>query len=88
MALIFSDYIFIACITCCILTTCYYLCKRIKQDQSWLQDLTSNNRVLPVQTIAEEVQSVTEEVQIIECNIVQSYPCVPPLPKNNGFASP
>ena len=75
MALNFSDYIFILCITCSILTTCYYLQKRIKLDQPRLRELTSNARVMPVQT-------VTEPIQIIDGTVAQAHPCVPALPEH------
>lgn len=71
MGLNFSDYVFLGCITCSILTTCYYLHKRIKQDQPRLRELISNARVMPVQT-------VTEEIQFVEASV----PCVPALPKH------
>lgn len=75
MASHFSDYVFIGCVTCSILTTCYYFHKRIKQDQPMLRELTSNARVMPVQT-------VTEEIEIIESTVTQAHPCVPALPEH------
>ena len=75
MASNFSDYVFILCITCSILTTCYYLQKKIKQDQPRLRELTSNARVMPVQT-------VTEQIQIIDGTVARVHPSVPALPEN------
>ena len=69
----FGDIMIILILSIVISFSCYLLIRRFQLDYNIIRNLTSNNRVLPIQNVEEKLQTIEGEILIDE-------PIVPQLP--------
>lgn len=69
--IVFGDFLIISILSIVVINSCYLLIRRFQLDYNIIRNLTTDNRVVPIQNVEGGIQTIEGKVLIDEPNVPQ-----------------
>ena len=69
--IVFGDFLIISILSIVVINSCYLLIRRFQLDYNIIRNLTTDNRVVPIQNVEGDIQTIEGKVLFDEPNVPQ-----------------